>query len=165
MGELEFLVYKISSDFGDWLAAFEGEELIFLGHYGIGKKKLHQELGDFFHTHYHFQVGSFSPAKWSKGTFWNHKHKIKLHGTDFQMKVWLQLLKIPRGQTCTYSELAIKIRKPSAVRAVASAVAKNPVAFYIPCHRVRHKNSSLLAYHWGGELKKLLLTAEGYKFS
>lgn len=161
MADLEFYIYKVPSQFGDWLAAFEGDEMIFLGHYSLGKKALEGELADFFHTNYHFHVGSFTPAKWTKGNFWNKKHKIKLQGTEFQMKVWLELIKIPRGKTYTYSELAKKIRKPSAVRAVASAVAKNPVAYWIPCHRVVGKNSSKLKYHWGSELKRDLLTAEG----
>lgn len=161
MGDLEFHIYKVPSTFGDWLAAFEGSELIFLGNYNIGKKALHDELSDFFMLNYHFSVGSFTPANWTKGNFWKKKHKIKLQGTEFQMKVWLELLKIPRGQTCTYTDLAKKIRKPSAFRAVASAVAKNPVAYWIPCHRVVGKNSKLLKYHWGSKLKKDLLTDEG----
>lgn len=161
MGDLEFYIYKVPSDFGNWLAAFENDELIFLGSYNMGKKLVEDDLSDFFHTHYHFHVGSFTPAKWSKGNFWNKKHKIKLQGTEFQMKVWLELIKIPRGKTSTYSELAKKIRKPSAVRAVASAVAKNPISYWIPCHRVVGKNSKLLKYHWGPQLKKDLLMAEG----
>lgn len=161
MGDLEFYIYKVPSDFGNWLAAFENDELIFLGSYNMGKKLVEDDLSDFFHTHYHFHVGSFTPAKWSKGNFWNKKHKIKLQGTEFQMKVWLELIKIPRGKTSTYSELAKKIRKPSAVRAVASAVAKNPISYWIPCHRVVGKNSKLLKYHWGPQLKKDLLIAEG----
>lgn len=165
MGDLEFHIYKVPSQFGQWLAAFEGDELIFLGNYNIGKKALHAELEDFFHSNYHFHVGSFTPALWSKGNFWKKKLKIKLQGTEFQMKVWLELIKIPSGKAYTYSELAKKIRKPSAVRAVASAVAKNPVAYWIPCHRVIGKNSNILKYHWGSELKKELLLSEGFDFS
>lgn len=161
MGDLEFHIYKVPSEAGDWLATFDGDELIFLGNYNIGKKALHEELSDFFHLNYHFHVGSFTPAKWTKGNFWKKNHKIKLHGTEFQMKVWLELIKIPEGKTVTYSDLAKKIRQPSAVRAVASAVAKNPVAYWIPCHRVVGKNANLLKYHWGSKLKKDLLVAEG----
>lgn len=162
-GDLEFHMFKVPSQYGDWLAAFEGDELIFLGSYKIGKQKLHEEMAEFFETHYHFHVGSFTPVKWTKGNFWSKKHKIKLQGTEFQVKVWLELLKIPAGTTLTYSELAKKLRKPSAFRAVASAVAKNPIAYWIPCHRVIGKNTNLMKYHWGANLKKDLLVAEGWE--
>lgn len=161
MADLEFNVYKVSSQFGDWLAAFEGDELIFLGSYNEGKKLVEGDLAKLFKTYYGFDVGSFTAAKWTKGNFWNKKHKIKLQGTEFQMKVWLELLKIPAGKTLTYSELAKKLRKPSAVRAVASAVAKNPVSYWIPCHRVVGKNAAKLKYHWGPKTKQALLLAEG----
>lgn len=162
MGDLEFYIYKVPSEFGDWLAAFEKDELIFLGSYAEGKKLVEEDLADFFHKFYGFHVGSFSPAKWTKKNFWNQKHKIKLQGSDFQVKVWLELVKIPRGKALTYSELAKKIRKPSAVRAVASAIAKNPISYWIPCHRVVGKNANILKYHWGSDLKKKLLVSEGY---
>ena len=161
MGDLEFNVYKVSSEFGDWLAAFDKDELIFLGSYNAGKKLVEGDLAEFFHTHYHFHVGSFTPAKWTKGNFWNKKHKIKLQGTEFQVKVWLEILKVPFGKTITYSELAKKIRKPTAGRAVASAVGQNPISYWIPCHRIVGKNKNVLKYHWGPETKKSLLTFEG----
>lgn len=161
MGDLEFKLYKVPSQFGDWLAVFDGSDLIFMGSYALGKKKLHDDVADFFHEHYHFHVGSFTPVKWTKGNFWTGKHGIKLQGTEFQVRVWLELLKIPAGKTVTYSEVAKKLRKPSAVRAVASAIAKNPVCFWIPCHRVVGKGPSKLKYHWGPELKADLLRHEG----
>lgn len=161
MADLEFNVYKVASPLGDWLAAFEGDELVFLGSYALGKKQVEGDLGEFFHENYHFHVGSFTAAKWTKGDFWKKKHKIKLQGTEFQVKVWLELLKIPAGKTLTYSEVAKKLRKPTAFRAVASAIAKNPVCYWIPCHRVVGKNGAKLKYHWGPEVKKGLLTMEG----
>lgn len=160
MDNLEFYVYKVPSKFGDWLAAFEKDELVFLGSYGMGKKFVEKDLSDFFHKFYGFHVGSFQPAKWTKKNFWNVKHKIKLQGTEFQMKVWMELVKIPYGKTVTYSELAKKVRKPTAVRAVASAVAKNPVCYWIPCHRVVGKNANILKYHYGADTKRKLLTSE-----
>ncbi|HWU43060.1 MAG TPA: methylated-DNA--[protein]-cysteine S-methyltransferase [Bdellovibrio sp.] len=164
MADLEFHIFKVASSFGDWLAAFEGDEMIFLGNYNIGKTSVEKELEKLFHDNYHFHSGKIIPTKWKKGNFWQAKHKIKLQGTEFQMKVWLELIKIPEGKTLSYSELAKKIRKPAAVRAVASAVAKNPIAYYIPCHRVVGKGtttSSKLKYHWGSDLKRALLTEEG----
>lgn len=162
MENLEFYIYRVPSEFGNWLAAFENDELIFLGSYAQGKKLVEDDLADFFKKFYGFHVGSFSPTKWTKKNFWNQKHRIKLQGSDFQVRVWLELVKIPRGKALTYSELAKKIRKPSAVRAVASAVAKNPISYWIPCHRVVGKNANILKYHWGPDLKKKLLISEGY---
>lgn len=161
MADLVFNVYKVSSPVGEWLAAFEDKELIFLGSYDLGKKLVEDSLADFFHTHYGFHLGKFQAAKWTKGNFWKQKHKIKLQGTEFQVKVWLELLKIPRGKTLTYSQVATKVRKPTGVRAVASAVAKNPICYYIPCHRVVGKGASKLKYHWGPQIKKSLLVSEG----
>ncbi|WP_330220888.1 methylated-DNA--[protein]-cysteine S-methyltransferase [Bdellovibrio reynosensis] len=162
MGDLEFKVYKVTSKgFGEWLAAFDQDELIFLGSYALGKKFVESDLAKIFHDVYGFHVGSFTPAKWTKGDFWNTNHKIKLMGTEFQVKVWLELTKIPSGKTLTYSEVAKKIRKPSAVRAVASAIAKNPICVWIPCHRVVGKGTSKLKYHYGPETKKQLLISEG----
>lgn len=161
MADLQFNVYKVSSEIGDWLAAFEKDEMIFLGSYSAGKKLVEGDLANLFKQNYGFNVGSFSPAPWNKGNFWKKKHKMKLQGTEFQMKVWLELLNIPRGKTVTYSELAKKVRKPSAVRAVASAVAKNPICFWIPCHRVVGKNTKVMKYHYGPKMKEQLLNIEG----
>ena len=161
MGDLEFKLYKVPSEFGDWLAVFDGKDLVYMGNYNVGKKMLHDEVAKFFHDNYHFHVGTFTPVKWTKGNFWSGKHDIKLQGTEFQVRVWLELLKIPMGKTWTYSEVAKKLRKPLAVRAVSSAIAANPVCYWIPCHRVVGKGASKLKYHWGPETKKSLLVAEG----
>jgi methylated-DNA-[protein]-cysteine S-methyltransferase len=87
----------------------------------------------------------------------------KLEGTPFQKKVWQALTKIPKGQTITYKDLAKKIGKPKAIRAVANAVGANPCAPVIPCHRVIGSNGSLGGYSGKGGIKtKLkLLKAEG----
>lgn len=161
MGDLEFRLFKVPSEFGDWLAVFDNDDLVFLGSYNMSKKTVEAEVRDFFRKNYHFDVGSFTPVKWTQGNFWTGKHNIKLQGTEFQVRVWLELLKIPMGKTWTYTQLATKLRKPKAVRAVASAVAQNPVSYWIPCHRVVGKNSSQMKYNWGSETKKHLLTAEG----
>ena len=158
---MEFFVYKVGSPIGEWLAAFEGDELVFLGSYELGKKLVEGDFAKFLKQHYHFDVGSFTTTKWTKGNFWKAKHKIKLQGTEFQVKVWLELLKIAKGKTLTYSELAKKMKMPTATRAVATAIAKNPICYYIPCHRVVGKNSGKLKYHYGPVVKKSLLVSEG----
>jgi AraC family transcriptional regulator of adaptative response/methylated-DNA-[protein]-cysteine methyltransferase len=85
---------------------------------------------------------------------------LDLRGTAFQAKVWETLRRIPRGQTCSYAEVASSIRQPRAVRAVARACATNPVAVLVPCHRVVRTGGRLGGYRWGVERKEKLLQAE-----
>jgi len=82
---------------------------------------------------------------------WSNPGEIKLHlkGTDFQLKVWETLLKIPMGGLSTYGDIASKLNKPNASRAVGTAIGNNPVALLIPCHRVIRSSGELSGYHWG----------------
>lgn len=84
---------------------------------------------------------------------------IAVLGTDFQQAVWTALIDLKIGELCTYSQLAERMDRPKAVRAVASAVAKNEVAILIPCHRIVSQNGCS-KYHWGGALKQQLLDYE-----
>jgi len=86
-----------------------------------------------------------------------------LKGTKFQLKVWKYLKSIPKGELRTYSQVAIAIKKPKAVRAVANAIGKNPYAPKIPCHRVIRSDGSLGGYSGKGGIKtkKKLLKSEG----
>ena len=85
---------------------------------------------------------------------------LDVHATAFQWKVWQALRAIPVGQTRSYQDIAQAIGQPSAARAVAQACATNPVAVFIPCHRVVRNNGQLGGYHWGIERKQQLLTNE-----
>lgn len=87
----------------------------------------------------------------------------KLEGTPFQKKVWKALLNIQKGNTITYKELAKKIGKPKAVRAVANAVGANPLPVTIPCHRVIRSDGTLGGYSGKGGIKtkRILLKKEG----
>lgn len=89
--------------------------------------------------------------------------EIKLHlkGTEFQLKVWQSLLKIPMGQLSTYGALAKAIEHPNAARAVGTAIGSNPVAFLIPCHRVIQSTGALGGYEWGTLRKTALIGWEG----
>lgn len=89
------------------------------------------------------------------------KHKLNPQGTEFQKQVWRALLKIKKGQTKTYAEVAKMIGRPTAVRAVASAVAKNSIAVLIPCHRVVRSDGGVGEYRWGKYLKIQILKNEG----
>lgn len=89
-----------------------------------------------------------------------NKVTIDIVGTDFQEAVWQQLRQIPYGEICSYSLIAEKIGKPKAVRAVASAIGKNPLLILIPCHRVIGKNGEITGFRSGIPLKKQLLKLE-----
>lgn len=86
--------------------------------------------------------------------------KLSLKGTDFQKKVWNELMNIPYGETRSYKEVAIKIGKPTAARAVGMANNKNKILIIIPCHRVIGQNGSLVGYGAGLDIKKYLLDLE-----
>ena len=81
-------------------------------------------------------------------------------GTEFQKKVWAELIKIPYGQKRTYKEIAFLVGNPKAVRAVGSANNKNPIAIIIPCHRVIGSNGNLIGYRGGLDKKQILLNIE-----
>jgi AraC family transcriptional regulator of adaptative response/methylated-DNA-[protein]-cysteine methyltransferase len=96
---------------------------------------------------------------------WSKLNEIKLHlkGTDFQLKVWEALLKIPMGQLSTYGNIAGQIQSPKASRAVGSAIGDNPVAFLIPCHRVIQSTGIFGGYHWGSNRKTAMIGWEAAK--
>lgn len=96
---------------------------------------------------------------------WTELSSIKLHlkGTSFQLKVWEALLNIPVGGLTTYASVASAIRNPKASRAVGSAVADNPVAFLIPCHRVIKSTGEIGQYHWGSTRKSAIIGWEAAK--
>ncbi len=82
-------------------------------------------------------------------------------GTQFRSFVWMELLKIPYGTTVSYSEFSVMMGKPSAIRAVASALASNPISIFVPCHRIIGSNGGLTGYSGGLEAKEYLLNLEG----
>lgn len=83
--------------------------------------------------------------------------RVVLIGTDFEVRVWETLLKIPMGRASTYSDVASKINSPKASRAVGAAVGRNPISFVVPCHRVLGKSGALTGYHWGITRKRAML--------
>ncbi|MBD8651743.1 bifunctional helix-turn-helix domain-containing protein/methylated-DNA--[protein]-cysteine S-methyltransferase [Rhizobium sp. CFBP 13726] len=95
----------------------------------------------------------FNRGQWSADRPLN----VVLIGTDFQLKVWQSLLKIPFGKAVTYSAVASDIGQPTASRAVGAAIGANPISFVVPCHRAVAKNGALTGYHWGLTRKRAIL--------
>ena len=83
--------------------------------------------------------------------------RIVMIGTDFEVRVWETLLGIPMGKCSTYSDIANKLGKPKAARAVGAAVGKNPISFVVPCHRVLGRSGDITGYHWGLTRKRAML--------
>ena len=96
---------------------------------------------------------------------WTNLNEVKLHlrGTEFQLKVWETLLKIPMGTLTTYGDIANYLDSPSSSRAVGTAVGDNPIAFLIPCHRVIRSTGALGGYHWGLTRKTAIIGWEAAK--
>ena len=83
--------------------------------------------------------------------------RIVFIGTDFEVRVWETLMRIPLGKATTYSSIAGCVERPKAARAVGAAIGKNPISFVVPCHRVLGKNGDLTGYHWGLTRKRAIL--------
>jgi AraC family transcriptional regulator of adaptative response/methylated-DNA-[protein]-cysteine methyltransferase len=95
----------------------------------------------------------FDPERWVA----SEPLRVVLIGTDFQIRVWEQLLEIPMGKLCAYSDIARKIGAPQASRAVGAAVGRNPISFVVPCHRAIGRSGALTGYHWGLTRKRAML--------
>jgi len=100
-------------------------------------------------------------APWIDAAFGGGETQLHMIGAPFQIKVWEALLQIPSGHVTTYSEIAQRVGSPKAVRAVGTAVGRNPVSWLIPCHRALRKSGGLGGYHWGLPVKRAMLAWEG----
>ena len=96
---------------------------------------------------------AFDPAHWRAET----PLRVVMIGTDFEVRVWETLLKVPMGAATTYSDIARHIGKPKAARAVGAAVGRNPISFVVPCHRVLGRSGALTGYHWGLARKQAII--------
>jgi AraC family transcriptional regulator, regulatory protein of adaptative response / methylated-DNA-[protein]-cysteine methyltransferase len=95
----------------------------------------------------------FDPGQWSP----ERPLRIVMIGSDFEIRVWEALMAIPLGGAATYADVARRIERPGAARAVGAAVGRNPLAFVVPCHRVLGRAGSLTGYHWGLTRKRAML--------
>ena len=97
---------------------------------------------------------------WVQAALGGQSAPLALMGAPFQIKVWEALLRIPSGHVTTYGEIAAAIGNPKAVRAVGTAVGRNPISLLIPCHRALRKTGGLGGYHWGLPVKRAILAWE-----
>ncbi|MGE0699830.1 MAG: methylated-DNA--[protein]-cysteine S-methyltransferase [Hyphomicrobiaceae bacterium] len=100
-----------------------------------------------------FAARIFDPGRWAA----EQPVRLVLIGTDFEVRVWQTLLRIPMGRAVTYADIARHLGQPTAARAVGSAVGRNPISFVVPCHRVLRGDGQLGGYHWGLTRKRALI--------
>jgi AraC family transcriptional regulator, regulatory protein of adaptative response / methylated-DNA-[protein]-cysteine methyltransferase len=152
------------SPFGNILVASTYKGICYMAFYALKEEALENLKRKFPNASFNQQLDSIQQnALFIFQNDWTKLSEIKLHlkGTDFQLKVWETLLKIPMGQLTTYSSIAHQIDKPKASRAVGTAIGSNPVAFLIPCHRVIQSSGTFDGYRWGNTRKTALIGWEG----
>jgi AraC family transcriptional regulator, regulatory protein of adaptative response / methylated-DNA-[protein]-cysteine methyltransferase len=152
------------SPFGNLIVASTMKGICYMAFQDDEKKALEDLVSRFPNASFHRKLD----LKQQNALFifqndWTKLKDIRLHlkGTDFQLKVWESLLKIPMGRLSTYGSIAKKMNKPGASRAVGSAIGSNPVAFLIPCHRVIQSSGSFGGYMWGPTRKTAIIGWEG----
>ncbi len=152
--------------FGECLLAVTGRGICGLGFIGKGgREQALRDLRSRF-PEARFEENGQATCAYAERIFRHARHDdgrpltLVLKGTNFQIKVWEALLKVPEGALTSYEDLARAIGKPSALRAVGAAVGRNPVAYIIPCHRAIRKAGVIGDYHWGGVRKKAMLVWE-----
>ena len=160
---INYTIQKCSLGFV--IIAFSEKGICFLM-FGDNKKELIDKLKKSFKNASHFREISEKTELIEKILEFIEKpvrfpdFKLDLHGTDFQKKVWKELLKIPPGKTISYKQLAERIGSPKAVRAVANACGANKIAVIIPCHRVIRSSGDIGGYSSGVWRKDILLKKE-----
>ncbi|WP_461453564.1 bifunctional helix-turn-helix domain-containing protein/methylated-DNA--[protein]-cysteine S-methyltransferase [Mucilaginibacter sp.] len=148
------------SPFGDIIVASTSKGICFIAFADDKEIALGELKNQFPNADYHqFADVIHQNAMFIFRKDWSQLSDIKLHlkGTDFQLKVWDALLKIPVGGLNTYASIAQKINSPQASRAVGSAIGANPVSFLIPCHRVIRSSGETGQYHWGSTRKAAII--------
>lgn len=142
--------------FGEMLTAWHADMLCFASFTTyLGRERLYNELQSLF------PKAMLSLVENRPSIFDSAPKRILLAGTPFQLDVWRALLTIERGTTITYSQLATLANHPTAVRAVATSVGRNPISVIVPCHRILPASGDVGNYHSGPEIKRRLLKWEG----
>jgi O-6-methylguanine DNA methyltransferase len=125
------------------------------------------EIGDGLITHAYFgEFDGDSPELKTGGQLMSKLHRycsslrLQPQGTPFQLQVWKCIGGVTSGKIATYKEIACGLGYPSAVRAVASAISRNPIAYLIPCHRIVRSNGEIGGYRWNSSRKKMILNYE-----
>lgn len=164
---LEISFNFIPSPFGKLMVASTGKGICYMAFADDGEEGALVELKrQFPAAGYKFGEDEFQKAAGSIFMRdWSKIKELRLHlkGTSFQLNVWQTLLSVPMGRLTTYAKLATEVGSPKACRAIGSAVAGNPVAVLIPCHRVIRSTGEIGQYHWGSKRKSAMIGWEASK--
>ncbi len=156
------------SPFGAVIAASTAKGLCHLTFCQNEKQGEQSLIGQFPNARYIKQTDEYQKKAFAilKGELTNISQlRLHLKGTEFQLKVWEALLKVPFGSLTTYGKIATSIAKPTASRAVGTAIGDNPVAYLIPCHRVIQSSGALGGYMWGATRKQAIIGWEAARIS
>ncbi|MEO1258709.1 MAG: methylated-DNA--[protein]-cysteine S-methyltransferase [Bacteroidota bacterium] len=157
----------IQTAFGATLIAETDKGICKVSFLSSGAKPIEELLLDFPYANFKNRLGiNGNLLKKYFNTWHIPKEKISIHfkGTPFQIQVWKALLQIPAGNLVAYQDIGNKIGNPKAVRAIGTAIGKNPIAYLIPCHRVIKNNGFMGSYRWTGERKKIINAYEAALF-
>lgn len=146
--------------FGEALIAYTDKGICYLGFIDNNKELIFESFKELWENANLLHDDSKADEYLNNIFIKNKKYNLLLKGTDFQINVWKALLNLPNGAVATYQDIADFLEKPKAVRAVASAIGKNHIAYLIPCHRVVAKSGAMSGYRWGIERKKILIAYE-----
>ncbi len=146
----------LTTPFGEMLMAWHKEALCFATFTTyLGREKVFSELSALF------PKAKLTPTQERASIFDSAPKTILLVGTPFRLDVWRALLNVECGTTITYAELASHANHPTAIRAVATSVGRNPISVIVPCHRILPASGGVGNYHSGAEIKRKLLEWEG----
>lgn len=155
---------NLNTPAGELLALSDGNQIIELIWTAYKKAPKIQDIwekNDSYFTEVKQQLDEYFAGKRQSFSF---KYSLN-KGTEFQKAVWQELVKLPFGTKTSYKKIAQSIGRPTAVRAVGTAVGKNPISIAVPCHRVLTANSTIGGYAGGLDCKKILLETEKIKFA
>jgi len=158
--ELDINFSLNATKFGNLLTAATPKGVCYMAFYEDETTAINLLKAKFPKAHFHVKMDDLQQnAMLIFKEDWSNLPEIKLHlkGTDFQLKVWEALLKIPMGQLATYGKMAHEIGNVNASRAVGTAIGSNPVAFLIPCHRVIQSSGNFGGYMWGNTRKTAII--------
>lgn len=160
---INYEFYK--SPFGELTVASSSEGVCYIAFDEDETKAIRNMKSRFSHAVFSRQKDDFQAAAVAVFEL-KHRHLVRLHmkGTDFQLLVWNQLLKIPFGELRTYQQLADELNLPTASRAVGTAIGRNPIAYIVPCHRVVQSTGNFGDYMWGSGRKMAIVAWEMGRF-
>lgn len=156
------------SPFGDTLIASTTKGICYMAFFANQEKALTRMKKRFPNAHFEQDTDAMQQNALSLlHSDWNELAPIALHlnGTEFQIKVWETLLEIPLGSLTTYGRIADYLGKPTAARAVGTAIGRNPIAFIVPCHRVIPSSGNIGGYMWGSTRKSAIIAWEAAKIN